>query len=55
MLLGGPELLPVSLDQAPLQIGGFVLVEFAKPLKLEGGVPPLKEFSDAQFAPQKVT
>ena len=53
--LGGPELLPGSLVHVPPQFGGWVLVEFAKPLKLEGAEPPLNEFSLAHCAPQKVT
>lgn len=40
---GGPELLPGLLVQTPPQRGGFGLVELAKPLKLEGAGPPLKE------------
>ena len=43
-LLGGPELLPGSLFHVPPQAGGVVLVEFAKPLKVEGAGPPLSEF-----------
>src|ERR1700682_2884632 len=55
MLLGGPELLPGSLAHAPPQVGGLVLVELAKPLKLWGASPPLSEFKLAQCAPQNVT
>jgi hypothetical protein len=55
-LLGGPELFPGSLVHAPPQVGGFVLVESAKPLKLDGAEPPpLKEFDFAHCAPQNVT
>jgi len=46
-LFGGPELLPGSLVHVPPQLAGFVLVEFAKPSKLEGADPPLREFSCA--------
>lgn len=54
-LLGGPELLPGSLAQLPPQVGGAVLVEFAKPLKLDGAEPPLSEFNFHHCAPQNVT
>ena len=54
-LLGGPELLPGSLVHVPPQLGGWVLVESAKPMKLEGAAPPLNEFSLAHCAPQNVT
>lgn len=52
---GGPELLPGSLVQVPPQVAGLVLGELAKPLKLFGAEPPLKEFDLAHCAPQKVT
>ena len=54
-LSGGPVLLPESLVQVPPQLGGWVLVEFAKPLKLEDAEPPLNEFGVPHCAPQKVT
>ena len=54
-LLGGSELLPGLLFHVPPQIGGFVFVEFAKPLKLAGAAPPLSLFTLDHFAPQKVT
>ena len=54
-LLGGVELLPVPLVHVPPQAAGFGLVELAKPLKLWGAVPPLREFTEAQCAPQNVT
>ena len=38
---GGFELLPVPAVQVPPTVGGVVLVESAKPLKLEGAEPPL--------------
>ena len=44
-LLGGPELLPVALVHVPPQATGFGLVELAKPLKLWGAVPALREFN----------
>jgi hypothetical protein len=55
MLLGGPELLPGSLVHVPPQVGGFGLVELAKPLKLRGAAPLLSEFNRAHCAPQNVT
>ena len=55
MVLGGPELLPGLLVHVPPQVGGFVLVELANPLKLLGGLPLLSEFECAHCAPQKVT
>src|SRR5204863_534810 len=55
MLLGGPELLPGLLVHVPPQAGGFVLVEFAKPLKLRGASSLLSEFNRAHCAPQNVT
>jgi hypothetical protein len=55
MLSGGPELLPGSVVHVPPQLGGVVLLWLAKPLKLAGAVPPLKEFSFHHCAPQKVT
>src|ERR1044071_3237269 len=54
-LLGGPELLPGLLVHVPPQSAGFGSVDWAKPLKLLGAVPPLKEFSWAHCAPQNVT
>src|SRR6266550_257774 len=54
-LLGGSELLPGSVVQVPPQLGGVVLLWLAKPLKLAGALPPLKEFSFDHCAPQKVT
>lgn len=54
-LLGGPELFPGSLVHTPPQVGGFVLVESAKPLKLFDAEPPLREFCFAHCAPQNVT
>ena len=39
---GGCELLPGSLSHVPAQVGGFGVVQLAKPLKLAGAVPPLK-------------
>jgi len=42
-LLGAPELLPVELVHVPPQDIGLGLVELAKPLKLFGAAPPLKE------------
>ena len=47
--------MPGSLVHVPPQLAGFVLVEFAKPLKLDGADPPLSEFFFAHCAPQKVT
>jgi len=52
---GGSELFPGSLVQLPLQVGGFGMVELAKPLKLDGAEPPLSELSFAHCAPQNVT
>jgi hypothetical protein len=49
------ELSPGGLFQPPPQVAGIVLVEFAKPLKLDGAEPPLKEFNFAHCAPQNVT
>lgn len=54
-LLGGPELLPGLLVHAPPQIGGFGLVELAKPLKPAGAGPPLNELRFAHCALQNVT
>ena len=54
-LFGGPELFPGSVVHMPPRLGGCVLVEFAKPLKLDGAGPPLNEFNLAHCAPQKVT
>ena len=42
---GGPELFPGSLFQLPPQLGGFGVLEFAKPLKVDGAGPPLNEFA----------
>src|SRR5438445_723149 len=53
--LGGTELLPGSLFHVPPQAAGFVLVKLAKPLKLTGAGPPLREFCVAHCAPQKTT
>jgi hypothetical protein len=55
MLLGGAELLPGLLVQAPPQLAGFGLVALAKPLKLAGACPPLNELLSAHCAPQNVT
>ena len=44
-VLGGPELLPGPLVHVPPQSTGFGAVELAKPLKLLGAWPPLREFS----------
>lgn len=52
---GGLELLPGSLFHEPPQTGGLVFVELAKPLKLLGAAPPLREFSLDHCAPQNVT
>ena len=54
-LFGGWELLPVPLVHVPPQAAGFGSVELAKPLKLLGAVPPLREFNERQCAPQNVT
>src|SRR5207249_4855999 len=54
-LFGGSELLPGSVVHVPPRPGGCVLVEFAKPLKLDGAGPPLNEFNLAHCAPQNVT
>ena len=54
-LLGGPELLPGLLVQAPPQIGGFGLAALAKPLKPAGAGPPLSELRSAHCSPQNVT
>jgi len=54
-LFGGSGLLPELLVQVPPQIGGFVLAELVKPLKLTGMGPPLREFRFAHCAPQNVT
>ena len=43
-VLGGPELLPVELVHVPPHEAGFGLMELAKPLKLWGAVPALREF-----------
>jgi hypothetical protein len=53
--LGGPELLPGLLVQAPPQLAGFGLVALAKPLKFVGAGPPLNTFWSAHCAPQNVT
>src|SRR5258708_24383739 len=50
---GGGVLLPGSVLQPVPQLG--VLGLSAKPLKLAGAVPPLKEFSFHHCAPQNVT
>src|SRR5712692_692811 len=50
---GGGVLLPGSVVQATPQLG--VVGSSAKPLKLRGAEPPLKELSFAHRAPQKVT
>src|SRR5216683_1886619 len=55
MVSGGSELLPGSAVQVPPQLDGVVLLWLAKPLKLAGAAPPLKEFSVHHCAPQKVT
>ena len=47
--------MPGPLVHVPPQLAGFGSVELAKPLKLWGAVPPLKEFTEAQCAPQNVT
>ena len=52
---GGGGLFPGSVFQTPPHAGGFVVVTFAKPLKLAGATPPLREFCFAHCAPQKVT
>ena len=52
---GGLELLPGSLFHEPPQAGGFGVNVLAKPLKASGAAPPLREFSFAHCAPQKVT
>jgi hypothetical protein len=54
-LVGGPELLPGLLIQAPPQVGGFGLVEPAKPLKPAGAAPPLSVLKFAHCALQNVT
>ena len=50
---GGGVLLPGSALQTAPQVG--VVGFSAKPLKLRGAEPPLKELSFAHWAPQKVT
>jgi hypothetical protein len=52
---GGAELLPGLVVQLPPQLGGVVLRVLAKPLKLGGACPPLKEFAFDHWALQKVT
>jgi hypothetical protein len=54
-LLGGPELLAGSLVQVPPWAGGFVLVEFANPLKLDGAEPPVRLFDLFHCESQNVT
>ena len=54
-LLGGPQLLPGLLVQAPPHIAGFGLVELANPLKLPDTLRPLGEFKSAHCALQNVT
>jgi hypothetical protein len=54
-LLGGAELLPGLLVQAPPQLAGFGLVALAKPLKVVGARPPLNVFWSAHWALQNVT
>jgi hypothetical protein len=50
---GGGELLPGSALQTAPQVGVFGLS--AKPLKLRGAGPPLRELIFAHWAPQNVT
>src|SRR5450432_3468878 len=52
---GREERWPGAWLQLPPHSGGFVLVELAKPLKLAGAGPPLREFHFAHCAPQKTT
>src|SRR5437867_5941239 len=52
---GGAGLLPGLVVQLPPQLGGVVLRVLAKPLKLWGACPPVKEFTFDHCAPQKVT
>jgi len=47
--------LPPSAVQAPPGLGGFIVVEFAKPLKADDAAPLLKELDLAHRAPQNVT
>src|SRR6267378_1668204 len=53
--LGGAAPLPELLCQLPPQIGGFVSVELANPLKLAGAGPPLSKFDFDHCEPQKTT
>src|SRR5450756_701965 len=52
---GGGVLLPVSALQLALATQLGALGFSAKPLKLAGAGPPLREFSFHHWAPQKVT
>ena len=54
-LSGGAELAPGSEVHVPPQVGGVVLGVRAKPLKLSGAAPPLRELRLAHSAPQNVT
>ena len=49
---GGGGLSPGSVDHVSPQMGGFVLMLEAKPLKLFGAIPPLSTFSKDQSSPQ---
>lgn len=52
---GGFELLPGPLVQRSPHLGGLLGTLVAKPLKLAGGDPEPRLFSDGHRAPQKVT
>src|SRR5260370_22071525 len=54
-LAGGAGLLPGPVVQLPPQLGGVALRLLAKPLKLGGACPLLKEFAFDPCALQKVT
>src|SRR2546427_7434026 len=54
-LAGGFELLPGRVVNVPPQVGGFVLVLSANPLKEAGAAPPLSVFCFHHRAPHQVT